>query len=283
MIREAAPCSRSMGSSSSTRSRAPWSIFLRFGAGAEGPSSSLSSSLSLPYNTSSNASPVAGFVEGPYTCISDQSPDTRRQPMELYLIFPVLVVTTRVLLSLRTFLTLLDIYEHFCSLLLPGALVNVVPTEPTQHPLENMPHFRFEVIFVVVRPAEERGNKILEMWAEEVCGEGVNGELDVAQGGFDYLAVGRGQEDEEGREYLALHSGRDGVYSDVVNVLYSCWKLEKLRTFELEDETRYSGHRCTDHVRSSTSQTSRHHRHVLLDARHGCSKASANWKFRVCG
>ena len=67
--REAAPESRSIGSSSSSRMRAAKSPPLRFLFVAVTSSSSLSlspRSLSLAYNTSSNASPVVGFFCAPY-------------------------------------------------------------------------------------------------------------------------------------------------------------------------------------------------------------------------
>lgn len=79
--REAAPESRSIGSSSSSRRRAAKYPALRFPfvTVTFSSSSSLSlRSLSLAYNTSSNASPVVGFFGGPYeddvntsTCLRD--------------------------------------------------------------------------------------------------------------------------------------------------------------------------------------------------------------------
>lgn len=67
--REAAPESRSIGSSSSSRMRAAKSPPLRLlfvAVTSSSPSSLSLRSLSLAYNTSSNASPVVGFFGAPY-------------------------------------------------------------------------------------------------------------------------------------------------------------------------------------------------------------------------
>ena len=83
----------------------------------------------------------------------------------------------------------LNIPGLFRSLLLPSTRVHLVPPESPKHPLKDMPHFQLEVILVIVGPSKESGNKLLQMWSDEVDGEGVDSKLDEAQNGFDDFAV----------------------------------------------------------------------------------------------
>ena len=70
VIRDTTPESKSIGSSSSSRMRVEKSPAFRLPVFTPTPTLSSSSlslmSLSLAYNTSSNASPVAGFFDSPY-------------------------------------------------------------------------------------------------------------------------------------------------------------------------------------------------------------------------
>jgi hypothetical protein len=112
--RDAAPESRSIGSSSSIRRRAPKFPPLRFPlvAAAVSSSSSLSlRSLSLAYNTSSNASPVVDFFGGIY----EVEVDTRsclRQRHSTDLVIGIAV--SEGLFPFRSIFAFFDIDENFC-------------------------------------------------------------------------------------------------------------------------------------------------------------------------
>lgn len=84
------------------------------------------------------------------------------------------------LLPLGALLALFDVHQHLRSLLLTRTRVHLVPGEPPQHTLEDMPDLCLEMILVIVRPPQERRDEFAEMWADDVDGEGVNGEFDEA-------------------------------------------------------------------------------------------------------
>ena len=110
---------------------------------------------------------------------------------------------------------LLDVHEHLASLFLARTCIHVLPTEPADHALEDVAHFCFEVVLVVVRPAEEGGNEVLEVRTQKVGRHGVYCELYETKYGLDDLTVRGRDEDEECGEDFALHLSRECVWAVV--------------------------------------------------------------------
>ena len=61
---------------------------------------------------------------------------------------------------------------------------------------------------MVVRPGEERGDELGKVRADDVDGEGVDGDLDEAEDALDDLAVVGAHEDDVGLEELVEHGWR---------------------------------------------------------------------------
>lgn len=74
-----------------------------------------------------------------------------------------------------------------------------------------MPYFLFEMVLMVVGPAEEYWREQIKMWAQELQRLSVNEKLDEAQGGLDYFSVRGLQVLKECQEDLFLHLLRDFV------------------------------------------------------------------------
>jgi hypothetical protein len=72
----------------------------------------------------------------------------------------------RVLLPFSPFFAFLDVDEHLCCLLFARTRVNIISFKSPQHPLENMSDFRLEVVLVIVGPAKQSRNEILQIGSE---------------------------------------------------------------------------------------------------------------------
>ena len=70
----------------------------------------------------------------------------------------------------------------------------------------------FEVILVIVGPAQQGRNKLLEMGSKQVYMHSVDSQLDVPEGRFDNLPVVRCDEYEECCKYLSVHLRRDEIF-----------------------------------------------------------------------
>lgn len=77
--------------------------------------------------------------------------------------------------TLGTVLTLLDVDQDLDRLLIFRDAVHLVPREAPQQALENMPNLDLEVVLVIVGPAEQGKHQVLEMWADNVNRERVDG------------------------------------------------------------------------------------------------------------
>ena len=72
-----------------------------------------------------------------------------------YFLLIFILLCRSCLLSLCSLFPLFDIQEHFPRLLVARQSVYFIPWEPSQHSLEYVPHFLFELVLVIVGPFQK--------------------------------------------------------------------------------------------------------------------------------
>lgn len=113
--------------------------------------------------------------------------------------FFLIALTSSLLLS--SFLPLPNTNQNLLLLdLFTSVGVNFVEAESANESFKDMDSLRFEVILVVVHPAEKGGNELRKVRAKSSDGKRDDGDLGKTKSGFDNLSVLGGEKDGESRE-----------------------------------------------------------------------------------
>lgn len=129
----------------------------------------------------------------------------KQKPLDkAYLCIIHLLVTISITISLLFLASHLPLADVLYELLVVvgNPPLNLVDAKLANETLEDVTNLDFEMVRVLVGPVDQRGNELLQRCLDVSRRERNNGDLDVTDRRANDLAVGGGEEDDEGGEEL---------------------------------------------------------------------------------